>query len=225
VAAGEVEAAAAGDQAQLGGEGGVVDVVGGEAGLGVLLDPVDGEPGGGAVGPGHRDRVAGVQLAQPVEDRRAALGVDVAEQDRRARVARPGAAGPLVPAGLVPLVRPARHLDGAMAVPAEALQAGVDADRGDPQPDRHGGGPVGADRVEAADGVDPARFPGGHGGADAGVAGLAAAAAGQDGKGEHGHRQGGGGPPGPAPRHLTGGGGGRCRRRRSGSRRPAGSCP
>ena len=52
-----VEAAAAGHQAQLGSTGGVVDVVGGEARLGVLLDPVDGEPDHRPVGPDHLDLV------------------------------------------------------------------------------------------------------------------------------------------------------------------------
>ena len=87
---GGVECSATGHQPQRRGQGRVVDLVGREPVLGVLLDPVDGEPGRRAVGAADPDLVAPAQLAEPVEDRRAALGVDVAEDDRRPRIAGRG---------------------------------------------------------------------------------------------------------------------------------------
>src|SRR5215472_5783295 len=81
---GMVERAATGDQAQLGVGYRAVDGGGGEVRLRVLMHrgyPEDGEP---AVRLPHIDPVARVQLAQPVEDPRAEVGIDVPGDNRGA---------------------------------------------------------------------------------------------------------------------------------------------
>src|SRR5205814_1842354 len=69
----------------------------GEVRLRVLMYRGDPEDGGSAIRLPHIDLIARVQLAQPVEDSRAAVGIDVPGDDRGADLARPRATG--IPAG------------------------------------------------------------------------------------------------------------------------------
>src|SRR6185437_3162919 len=94
---GVVVRATTGDQVQLGIGYRAVDGGRGEVRLRVLMhrgDPEDGVP---AVRLTHVDLVARAQLAQPVEDPWAPVGIDVPSDDRRADLAWPRAAG--IPAG------------------------------------------------------------------------------------------------------------------------------
>src|SRR5918997_5679935 len=91
-----VEGAAAGDQPQPGVVEVAVDGVAGEGVLGVLLDPVDDEDGGAAVGAVDLHGVAGHQLVQAGERAGLALPVDVPGEDGGPEPAGGGAA--VVPA-------------------------------------------------------------------------------------------------------------------------------
>lgn len=112
---GLVEAAAAGDQAQLGNVGVAVDGLGGEAGLGDLLGLAHAELGCGAVLSGHLDLVTRGELLEPVEDAGLLVAVDMAQDHGRAGFT--GRAGVAVPTGLHGLLH-RRHLDGLVGVEA-----------------------------------------------------------------------------------------------------------
>src|SRR6201995_1026300 len=97
VVCGVVVRTTAGDQVQLGIRYRAVDGGRGEVRLRVLAHRSDPEDGEGAVRLPHVDPVARVQLAQPVEDPWASVGIDVPGDDRRADLAWTWAAG--IPAG------------------------------------------------------------------------------------------------------------------------------
>jgi hypothetical protein len=95
------------------------------------LHPVDYEDDGGPVGAGHRHLVAGLQVTQPFEHRRARFGVDVGDDDRRAGRARRRAAG--VPAGPGEVCG---DLERAVMVETERVDRGRGGDGGDLDPHR-----------------------------------------------------------------------------------------
>jgi len=125
-----VELPAAGDQLQ--GTGAVcgVDLLGGELVFRVGRHRGDSEVGDRTVGEHHLDLVAGLQGTEPVEHRRALVGVDVAEDDRRAGLA--GGSSKPEPAGLGKV---GGHLDGLVGIEAQGGQRHRHTDRGDAQRD------------------------------------------------------------------------------------------
>src|SRR5215207_6341712 len=135
VAAGPVEAPAAGDQPQDRLAGLVPDALDRQGLLGSPLDPLHQErPGRSPVLPDH-DPVARAELAEPEEHRRPGTGVDVPDDHRRPSL--PGPGPELVPAGPVDLghlhrpvrLQPDRHhpcLDPGRGAVSRSLAARVE---------------------------------------------------------------------------------------------------
>ncbi len=139
---GRIERSSAGHQSEFRFSSRVVDELARELGLVISLQRCHQEPGRGPVCAFDQNLVQGLKLTEPEEHRWSRPGVDVAQDDRRSDLSRPGAAGPPARRTWLP-----GYFDALVGCPPQRLEPGVHVDRGDAETNRGSSLPVRARRA------------------------------------------------------------------------------